>query len=87
MSITSFDHRPLVTAVIPALNEVRNITTVLRDMPPCVDEVVIVDGGSLDGTIAAALAVRPDAVVCAQARQGKGNALAAGFEAAWVTTS
>lgn len=68
--------------VIPALNEARNIAVVLKDLPPEVDEVILVDGASVDGTVEAALAVRPDITVVRQGRRGKGNALAAGFAAA-----
>jgi hypothetical protein len=53
---------------------------VLEGLPP-VDEIVIVDGGSADDTVAVAREVRPDAVVVRQTRTGKGNALACGFAA------
>lgn len=71
-----------VSVVIPALNEARNIVSVLRYLPSFVDEVIVVDGGSTDGTAEVAAAERPDAIVITQGRKGKGNALAAGFEAA-----
>jgi glycosyltransferase involved in cell wall biosynthesis len=67
--------------VIPARNEERNIGFVLRNLPDRVDEVVLVDGNSVDNTVAVATAIRPDIVVVRQARKGKGNALAAGFQA------
>ena len=68
-----------ISAVIPTLNEARNIGHVLQGMPDVVDELIIVDGSSVDGTVEAARAVRPDLVVVEQARRGKGNALAAGI--------
>lgn len=68
--------------VVPTRNEARNIGSVLAGLPALVDEVVLVDGNSVDGTIEAARAVRPDIRVSGQGRRGKGNALAAGFEAA-----
>ena len=71
-----------LTAVIPARNEGFNVGVVLRALPDCVDEVVLVDGHSVDDTIAAARDARPDVRVVQQSRTGKGNALAAGFEAA-----
>ena len=74
--------RPTVSVVIPTLNEARNIGFVLAAMPDCVDEIVLVDGKSVDGTVEAALEVRPDIHVVQQTRRGKGNALAAGFSAA-----
>lgn len=71
-----------VSVVIPALNEARNIGAVLRAMPSYVAEVVLVDGNSQDNTVEMAYRIRPDIKVVRQSRQGKGNALAAGFTAA-----
>jgi glycosyltransferase involved in cell wall biosynthesis len=71
-----------VSVVIPTRNEARNIPHVLRSLPASVDEVILVDGDSVDGTVEAAREVRPDVVVVRQGRRGKGNALAAGFQAA-----
>jgi hypothetical protein len=69
-----------VSVVIPALNEESNLPLVLEGLPH-VDEVIVVDGGSADDTVAVAREVRPDAVVVRQTRTGKGNALVCGFEA------
>jgi glycosyltransferase involved in cell wall biosynthesis len=69
-----------VSVVVPALNEARNIGWVLDRLPECVDEVIVVDGRSTDGTIEAALRARPDATVVCETRPGKGAALRAGFE-------
>jgi hypothetical protein len=74
--------RPRVSTVIPAKNEARNIGWVLRRLPASVDEVVIVDGTSTDGTIEVARSVRPDVVVVDDRQPGKGCALRAGVEAA-----
>ena len=41
--------------------------------------MILVDGGSVDGTIATARRVLPGIVTVLQSRKGKGNALAAGF--------
>jgi glycosyltransferase involved in cell wall biosynthesis len=68
--------------VVPALNEERNIAWVLRRMPDCVDEVVLVDGFSTDRTIEVARAVLPDVVVVSQRGRGKGAALRTGFDTA-----
>jgi CTP:molybdopterin cytidylyltransferase MocA len=73
---------PRVTAVIPTLNEAGNVGWVLRRLPPVVDEVIVVDGHSTDGTIEAARAARPDVAVVRCDRRGKGAALQAGFAAA-----
>jgi glycosyltransferase involved in cell wall biosynthesis len=44
-------------------------------------EVILVDGGSVDGTVEAARIALPTVKVVRQVRKGKGNALAAGFAA------
>jgi glycosyltransferase involved in cell wall biosynthesis len=70
-----------VSVVIPALNEAENIPHVLGGLPELVDEVILVDGGSTDGTIEAALAARRDITIVHQKGHGKGDALTAGFAA------
>src|SRR4051812_32603167 len=72
---------PTVTVVIPALNEERNLPHVFAALPAGITEVVLVDGGSVDRTVAVARELRPDVVVVRQTRKGKGNALACGFAA------
>ena len=69
---------PRVSIVVPALNEAANLAVVLPQLPD-VHEVILVDGGSVDGTIATARRVLPGIVTVLQSRKGKGNALAAGF--------
>jgi glycosyltransferase involved in cell wall biosynthesis len=76
-----------ISVVIPARNEAANIGWVLRRLPACVDEVVLVDGRSTDGTVEIAREVRPDIVVVTDTARGKGAALRQGFAAAscdWV---
>jgi glycosyltransferase involved in cell wall biosynthesis len=68
--------------VIPTLNEARNLPYVFSALPADVHEVIVVDGHSVDETIAVARRLRPDVRVVHQSRRGKGNALACGFEAA-----
>ena len=51
-------------------------------MPDMVGEVILVDGGSLDDTVTVARQTCPSIRIIQQGRRGKGNALAAGFEAA-----
>jgi len=68
--------------VVPALNEARNLPHVFSRLPADVYEVILVDGRSVDDTIAVARRLRPDVRVVQQTRRGKGNALACGFEAA-----
>jgi glycosyltransferase involved in cell wall biosynthesis len=74
--------QPTISAVIPTLNEAANLPHVFARLPSCVDEVVIVDGHSIDDTIAVARALRPDVRIVLQEGRGKGNALACGFAAA-----
>ena len=74
--------RRSISVVIPALNEAANLPHVLIRLPACVDEVILVDGNSIDDTIAVARSLRPDVRVVQQDRRGKGNALACGFAAA-----
>ena len=71
---------PTVSVVLPALNEEGNLPLVLEGLPP-VDEIIVVDGGSTDDTVAVAREVRPEALVIRQTRTGKGNALLCGFAA------
>lgn len=74
--------RPSVSVVIPALNESRNLPHVAARMPTDIDEIVFVDGHSVDGTVEVAQALWPHAKLIRQTRKGKGNALACGFAAA-----
>jgi glycosyltransferase involved in cell wall biosynthesis len=71
-----------VSLVLPAKNEARNLAWVLEQIPDVVDEVILVDGDSVDATLTMALACRPDIRVVKQSGPGKGNALRAGFLAA-----
>jgi glycosyltransferase involved in cell wall biosynthesis len=64
------------------LNEARNLPYVFSRLPADIHEVIVVDGQSVDDTIAVARQLRPDVRVVQQTRRGKGNALACGFEAA-----
>jgi len=71
-----------VSVVIPALNEAENLPYVLPHIPDWVDEVVLVDGHSSDGTVAVARQLRPDIRIITQKGHGKGAALRTGFAAA-----
>jgi glycosyltransferase involved in cell wall biosynthesis len=68
--------------VVPALNEARNLPHVFAKLPDALHEVIIVDGNSVDDTVATARRLRPDVRIVKQNRSGKGNALACGFAAA-----
>jgi len=71
-----------ISVVIPTLDEAANLPHVLARIPAIVDEVILVDGHSKDGTIEVARTIRPDVRVVLQSGRGKGNALACGFAAA-----
>ncbi|MEA2139094.1 MAG: hypothetical protein QOG56_2244 [Solirubrobacteraceae bacterium] len=71
---------PRVSVVIPTMNEAANLPHVLSQVSEDY-EVIIVDGGSTDGTMEVARRLRPSAVVMRQPGRGKGDALFAGFAA------
>jgi O-antigen/teichoic acid export membrane protein len=71
-----------VTALICTLNEEENLPHVLPRLPTWVDEVLLVDGHSTDGTVAVAEGLRPDVRVVHQPGRGKGDALKRGIEQA-----
>jgi len=72
---------PRVSVVIPALNEAENLRELLPRLPGGLHEVILVDGGSEDDTVAVALEQRPSIRVVHQSDKGKGDALRLGFEA------
>jgi glycosyltransferase involved in cell wall biosynthesis len=72
---------PKVSVIIPAMNEAANLREILPQLPP-VHEVILIDGNSVDGTVAAARETMPTIKIIRQTRKGKGNALACGFLAA-----
>jgi glycosyltransferase involved in cell wall biosynthesis len=72
---------PRVSVVIPTYNEAKNLPHVFSLLPEDVHEVIVVDGRSVDDTIAVARSLRPDVRIVRQNRRGKGNAMACGFAA------
>jgi hypothetical protein len=68
---------PRIVVVIPALDEEEGVATVVREVPPLVDEVIVVDNGSRDRTAAAAR--EAGATVVSEPRRGYGNACLAGI--------
>jgi glycosyltransferase involved in cell wall biosynthesis len=72
--------RPRIAAVIPTLNEAATIAGIVAAIPPgTVDDIIVVDGGSIDATVA--VARRAGARVIEIGR-GYGRACRAGAEAA-----
>jgi glycosyltransferase involved in cell wall biosynthesis len=72
---------PRVSVVVPAYNEAKNIPIVFKNIPEDVFEIVVVDGGSKDGTADVARAQRDNVRIVDQDGKGKGNALICGFNA------
>lgn len=73
---------PTVTVVMPALNEAESIGWVVENLPGWVDELVLVDGQSIDHTVSVVRRLEPSTVVVHQTDKGKGSALRAGFAVA-----
>lgn len=94
MSVTSSESQPAATpancwALIPAYKEARHIREVVRKAKAVLDNVLVVDDGSGDGTSDLARQAGADVITLEQ-NQGKGSALKRGFKAltersaAWV---
>ena len=71
---------PRIAVVIPALDEEEAIGAVIREIPPVVHEVIVVDNGSRDRTVDVARAA--GATVVSEPRRGYGHACLAGIAAA-----
>ncbi len=77
------NQRPTVSVIMPTLNEAENLPLVLPYFPMnWVDEVILVDGRSVDGTVEIAKKLLPSIKVVMEKRPGKGTAIQAGYEAA-----
>lgn len=73
---------PTISVIVPAMNEAANLPHVLPRIPADVLEVILVDGRSTDGTVAAARRALPSVRIVQQHGHGKGAALRTGFAAA-----
>src|ERR1017187_8798414 len=69
-----------IRVIIPCLNEEQGIGEVLHALPPFVDEIIVVDNGSTDGT--APVRASLGAKVIAEELRGYGRAYRRGFAAA-----
>jgi glycosyltransferase involved in cell wall biosynthesis len=74
--------QPTISVIIPTLNEAGNLPYVLNTIPKWVDEIIVVDGRSIDDTARVARVLRPDVRIVHENRPGKGIALRAGLAAA-----
>lgn len=72
---------PRISVVIPALDEADNLPYVLPQVAARATEVILVDGHSIDATIAVARRLLPEVKVVQQSGKGKGNALRCGLAA------
>ena len=70
-----------VSVVIPVRNEAANLPHVFETIPDWISEVVLVNGQSVDGTVAVAQRLWPGIKIILQSGEGKGDALLAGFAA------
>lgn len=73
---------PRITALICALNEEANLPHVLPRIPEWVDEVLLVDGHSMDNTVSRARELLPRTRILYQPARGKGDALRYGIQQA-----
>src|ERR1051326_5009339 len=71
-----------ISVIIPARNEARNLQHVLPRIPSYVHEVILVDGHSIDDTIAEAKHLLPTIRIVEQMGKGKGDAIKMGIAAA-----
>lgn len=75
--------RPRVSVIIPTLNEAENLPLLLPYLPmDWIDEVLLIDGRSTDGTVEIAKRILPSIKIILEAKSGKGIALRTGYHAA-----
>ena len=76
------ENYPTVTVLICTFNEEKNLPRVLPKIPRWVDEILLIDGHSVDNTIEVAKEIRPEIKILNQPDTGKGNALRYGIQQA-----
>ncbi len=73
---------PSITVLICTFNEEKNLPHVLPKIPWWGDEILLVDGHSVDNTVKVAKEIRPEIKVLYQPGKGKGSALRYGIQQA-----
>lgn len=71
---------PKVSVVICTFNEEANLSHVLPKIPCWIDEILLIDGHSVDKTVDVAKALCPNVKVLLQPGSGKGDAMRYGFK-------
>jgi glycosyltransferase involved in cell wall biosynthesis len=79
MSMQECPERPLISVIVPARNEAKNLPFVLPKIPTTISEVILVDGHSTDDTIAVARQLLPSIHIVKQVGKGKGDAIRVGL--------
>lgn len=80
--INDHGQKNTISLIVPTLNEFSNIKYVFPNIPDFIDEIIVIDGGSTDGTIEEIMKFRKDAKIVIHRVPGKGTALKKGFEVA-----
>ncbi|HWQ96169.1 MAG TPA: glycosyltransferase family 2 protein [Candidatus Methylomirabilis sp.] len=71
-----------VSIVMPTINEAGNIKEVFSNIPEFVDEIIVVDGNSTDGTREEIIKFRKHTKIINEKPSGKGAAVKTGFKTA-----
>ena len=79
-SETTAVERPRITVLICTLNEADNVLNVLSKIPGRVDEILLIDGYSTDGTVELVQKHYPAVRILSQPGKGKGDALVYGVQ-------
>lgn len=70
------------SVILPVRNEALNIGRLISSIPSFVDEIIVVDGNSIDGSLEIAESIGSVNIAVCQVQKGKGAALSLGFSLA-----